>query len=136
VLGLAARPDGADDRTLADDVALGDRRRAEVDKRHRMTAWRFDRHHFAVRADGPCERDDSRSRRKDLLFAFACHVDPPVLAAGVRVAAVDERFEDVPRGRPRPRGSGGRGRKRKQDKGDYEHASHLALTSLADRTTV
>ena len=76
VLRRPTRPNRADNGALADDVALADRRRTEVDERHRVTAGRLDRHDLAVRADGPCKRDDAGSRRKHILVALPARSTP------------------------------------------------------------
>jgi hypothetical protein len=126
VLGCAARPDRSHDSALPDDVTLLHRDRAEVDERHRMAAGRLHRHDLSVRADGAGECDDARAGSKNVLLTLARHVDPSVLAARVRVAAVDEGLEHLPRGRPCPRVSRGRKSKRRED-GDYSQTAHRFL---------
>ena len=137
VLGRAARPDRSHDSALADDVALLHRDRAEVDERHRMAAGRLHCHDLSVRADGSGERDDARARRKNGLVTLARHVDPSVLAARVRVAAVDEGLEHLPRGRPCPRVSRGRKNQRREG-GDYCKTAHRSLLvgDIDNRITV
>jgi hypothetical protein len=124
VLAGAARPDRPDPRSLANSVTLPDGERAELNKGYRVPIGGLDRDDLSVRAHGAGEPDDTRSRREHGLAALALHVDPPVLAASVRVAAVDERLENSSRGGPRPRVGGRRNGKRGERGGDYCEATH------------
>jgi hypothetical protein len=127
VLGRAARPGRSHGAALTDDVAFAHCDRAELDERHRIAAGRLHRHDLPVRADGARETHDARGRRKDRLLALARHVDPPVLAARVGVAAVDEGLENPSSGRPGPPVGGGRSNKRGEGGGDYSKAAHGSL---------
>ena len=138
MLGRPARPYRPDDATLPNGVTLLHRDRAEVDKRHCIAAGRLDRHDLSVRPDRAREGDDARRRYKHRLLALPGHVDAPVLAARVRVAAVDERLEHVTRGRPRPCVGGGHKSKCGECGSCYGKAAHRSLLvgEIDNNTTV
>jgi hypothetical protein len=96
VLRGAARPYRPDHGILPNDLSFAHGDRAEVDERDGMAAGCLQRHDLSVRADGAREADDAGGRCKNRLLALAGHVDPSVLAASVRVAAVDEGLENLP----------------------------------------
>jgi hypothetical protein len=127
VLGRAARPYRPDGGALPDDVTFAHRDRAELNKRHRIAAGCLHRHDLPIRADGAREANDAGGRCEDRLLAVSSHVDPSVLTARIRVAAVDKRLEHLSRGRPRPRVGGGRNNKRDEGSGDYSKAAHRSL---------
>ncbi len=127
VLGRAARAYRPDNCALPNSVTFAHRYRADVDERHRVAAGCLHRHNLPIRADGAREANDAGGRCEDRLFAVSRHVDPSVLTARVRVAAVDKGAEHLSRGRPRPRMGGGRESKHGNCGSDYCEAAHRSL---------
>jgi hypothetical protein len=122
----AARPDRSDNGAFLDDDALEHADRAQVCERDGVAVGGLDRERLAARRHGARERDGSSGRRADgVARGGGAHVDPPVLAAGVRVFAERERAQHGPGSRPRPR------LRRRGEREQGEHAgagesSHLS----------
>jgi hypothetical protein len=124
VLGCPTRPDRPDRRPFANRVTLRNGERAEMDECHRVAVVGLDRDDLSARGHRPRERDVARSRRQYGSAAISADVDAAMLAARIRIAAVDERLEHVSRRRPRPAVSGGRQRKHDERGCDYWEATH------------
>jgi hypothetical protein len=108
VLGRPARSDRADRRPLSNDITLADGVAAELNERYRIAVTGLYRDDLPVRAHGPGEGDETRRRGEHGCALIAGDVDSAVLAARVRVAAVDKGPDHVSRGGPRPRVRAGR----------------------------
>ena len=107
-LGVATRPDGADDSPLRERSTLLDRDRAEVRERDGIAVERRDRDALAGRRNGAGEGDDARRGREDRRPCLAADVDAAVLPGRVRVRGVErERLQHRAVDRPRPRLRGG-----------------------------
>jgi hypothetical protein len=105
-LGLAGRSDGPDGIALGDCGAPGDRRRAEVDERHRQAVGGLDRDGLPVDRDGAGERDGPGDRRPHGHAGRSADVDAAMLAAEIGVVAELERPQDGPVDGPCPRAAG------------------------------
>ena len=127
----AGRPGGADSLTLADGRTSPDRERAEVEQGHRVAVRREDRDRRTAPGHGPGEGDSPCRRREHRLAGRGRDVDPPVLAARVRVGRVEhERPQHVPaRGpRPRPRPRHGDEQERRGEQSDAAHGGLLVVS--------
>lgn len=92
-LGLAARPDGAHDIALFNRRSGAHTDRAEVDERDGVAVGGANRQTEPLVRQLARERDDAQSRRPDVAGHRRRHVDPTVLAAGIRVVLCDERAQ-------------------------------------------
>jgi hypothetical protein len=102
-LGFARRADTADDITLGDARAGGDRDRTEMCQRDGVTVGGGDGQALAGGRDGPGERDRPGRRRDDRRVSSGADVDSPVLSGVVRMCRIeDERLEHRPGGGPGP----------------------------------
>jgi hypothetical protein len=102
VLGSSARPDSADRRSFLHGIALPHGDVAEVDERNGVPVTGLDGDDLAVSADRARERDDPCGRSAHSRIARVGDVDPTVLAARIRVTAVDKLLQHFPGCRPTP----------------------------------
>ena len=99
----ARRPDSSDDRSLPHEVPARDPDRPEMQERCRVTGRRPDRDSLPARRNRPCERHDTLGRRKDGRAGGRTEFDAAVLAAGVRMGAIErERSQHGTVDRPGP----------------------------------
>jgi hypothetical protein len=137
-LGIAARPDRADDRALGDRVALLRSDRTEMGQRHAVTVRGEDRQRPAVGRDGAREGDHARRGRAHVRPRRAGDIDPAMLAGRVRVGGRREGSDDGSVARPGP---GARGRREQQcgEERRGQQSSHRTpqlLSVMATRSTI
>ena len=102
-LGLAARADRADDVALADLSPDGQGDRAQVDERDRPAVLGSDGQAEALSRQSSGECDHPTRGGTDVGARGSSDVDPPVLAARIRIAVGNERPQNRPIDRPGPR---------------------------------
>ena len=88
-LDHTARADGSNDRSFGDERTARHGDRTEMNERHGVAERNLDRHGPAPGRDRPGKRHDTRRRREDRRAARRREIDAAVLAAGVRMGAIE-----------------------------------------------